>query len=618
MRDAPTIPNYRILSRLGGGGMGEVFLAQHLGLGRMVALKVVDLRTQGQADVRARMVREARALAAINHPQVVTCFDMGEDGGYLYLAMEVVSGGDCARMLAQGRLAPKRALAILRDAAAGLQALHDAGLVHRDIKPSNILIDQHGRAKLADLGLVRAVADADHLTASNAVVGTPAFLSPEQAMASPEVDARSDLYSLGSTLFALVTGEHPFSGASPWLIVAAILKAPTPDPRRVVPDLAQPVRALIRRCMARDPRVRFASATQLIAAIDRCSALLAAPPPPRWRSWLVRGAGVLLAGAALAALAIGLWHLQRSAASAAIADHGAAPTAASDHPDARPPTASGHALVALPVRPAPAVTVAAVATDSARPAADAPPREAWAAAQGQDRLGSWSELALGDQRIRLRWCPPGSFVMGSPPDEPGRYGNEQAHPVSLTRGVWLAATEVTQRQWQSVLGDAPSLHVGADLPVERISWRDCQRFVRALSAASHAPVRLPSEAEWEHACRAGTTGPYHGRPDQLSWNRANAQGQEHAVGTRAANPLGLQDMYGNVWEWCQDSYAPLGADAAADPVVDGSLQHVIRGGSYRYDAADCRSSLRDGADQDARRETIGMRLAVSAGADPSR
>ena len=628
VEDFPTILGYRILAKLGSGGMGNVYRAQHLALGREVALKVVDIQGQPHPLLRARVLREARALASVTHPRVVTCYDAGEDGGLLYLAMEILAGGDCARLVATGKVPAKRALAIIRDAAEGAQALHRAGLVHRDIKPSNIFLDHEGRAKLADLGLVRQVADADHLTASNTVLGTPAFLSPEQALGKGDLDARSDCFSLGGTLFALVAGRNPFSGTSPWMTVAEILRDPTPDPLRHVPDLPAPVRALIRRCMARDPRARYASMADLLAAIDLAAAAPSRPvqatlAPHRTRpsARLVLGiVGVTIGVALLGALALGSHGRGATVPDAAPLGAGAAPPLASV-PAPPPPVlaAAPSSAVGTPLPPLHRVLPPQMGPLSGPPDAGhgtasrpAAPQEAWAIAQGQDAAGAWADLPLGPLSLRLRFCPRGSFSMGSPEDEAGRYGNEQAHPVTLTHSFWLGATEVTQGQWQQVTGQVPSLHLGTELPVERVSWSDCQVFLARLARTSHAPVRLPSEAEWEYACRAGTSTAFHGDPVALSWNRANAQGQEHPVATRTANPWGLSDMYGNVWEWCQDAYAPLTAQPETDPLVADGFQHVIRGGSYRFEASDCRSALRDGASSAVRRDSIGLRLAITA------
>jgi uncharacterized protein (TIGR02996 family) len=208
--------------------------------------------------------------------------------------------------------------------------------------------------------------------------------------------------------------------------------------------------------------------------------------------------------------------------------------------------------------------------------------------------------------MRFAWCPPGSFLMGSPPDEEGRASDEIQHSVTLTMGFYLSVTPVTQAQWRSVLGNNPSRFQGDDRPVESISWEDCQGFCRVLSKLEGRRYRLPTEAEWEYACRAGTTTPFHFGPT-ISTDQANFDGNytygkaPKGVKRQKTTPAeifppnawGLLAMHGNVLEWCQDKYGPYRSHEVSNPHGQQNADYrVLRGGCWDYSPWGCRSADR--------------------------
>jgi formylglycine-generating enzyme required for sulfatase activity len=224
------------------------------------------------------------------------------------------------------------------------------------------------------------------------------------------------------------------------------------------------------------------------------------------------------------------------------------------------------------------------------------------------------------------WCPPGEFMMGSPKSEPERQDREgQQHRVTLSRGFWLGKYAVTQAQWKAVMGSNPSAFTGDDrLPVENVSWNDCQEFLERLSLKGEDAFRLPSETEWEYACRAGTITPFH-FGETLSTDLANydgnytyANGKKGAyrektvpVGSFPPNAWGLHDMHGNVWEWCQDwyhdSYAGAPTDGSARENPKGDYR-VLRGGSWSNLPGFCRAAFRYLVNPDLRFVSYGFRL----------
>jgi sulfatase modifying factor 1 len=228
------------------------------------------------------------------------------------------------------------------------------------------------------------------------------------------------------------------------------------------------------------------------------------------------------------------------------------------------------------------------------------------------------EIAPGVKMV-MCWIPAGEFLMGSPEDEVDRYDHETQHLVKITQGFWLAKTPTTQAQWQAVMGNNPSEFQGEDLPVECVSWNDiCGNesgtggFLGALNELMPTGGRfhLPTEAQWEYACRAGTTGPYYGDLDEIAWYDDNSDDKTHAVGQKKPNEWGLHDMLGNVWEWCSDWYGDYDLGVVTDPAGPASGSYrVVRGGSWDFNAVITRCAYRIRSWPSNAYSSIGFRLA---------
>ncbi|GDY13998.1 hypothetical protein LBMAG53_28760 [Planctomycetota bacterium] len=264
------ISGFVITGVLGQGGMGTVYRATQRSLGRQVALKVISPESAADPEFAERFLREARSAGSISHPNVITCFDAGIDKGQPYMALELVTGGDAAQKARKtnNRLSERETLRIGIDCARGLIAIRRAGLIHRDIKPSNIFITEDGIAKLADLGLARSSAGDDRMTMTGRAMGTPAFMSPEQAQGLADVDIRSDICALGGTLFCLLTGSLPYHGATTWVVVAKVMNDPVPDPRALVPEVSAAAAAVVMKAMAKDRAQRYQDPEALLADLE--------------------------------------------------------------------------------------------------------------------------------------------------------------------------------------------------------------------------------------------------------------------------------------------------------------------------------------------------------------
>ncbi len=259
---------YRLLGLLGTGGMGAVYRAHDAELGEVVALKVLRRELADQAAVVDRFRREVTLARRVTHRNVARVYDIGQHGGERFITMEYVGGQSLAQRIAQRPPSLASALAVADDIAAALGAAHAAGVVHRDLKPDNVLIADDGRVAVTDFGIARAAETSSGTNTLGAMLGTPAYMAPEQA-GGREADARADLYALGVVLFELTTGRRPFDGPSAFAVAASRLVAPPPDPRSLRPELPAEVSELTLRLLSRAPADRPASADEVRAAIAR-------------------------------------------------------------------------------------------------------------------------------------------------------------------------------------------------------------------------------------------------------------------------------------------------------------------------------------------------------------
>ena len=626
---------YRITGTrpLGAGGMGEVWLAQDLELGTTVAIKVLPHMLCRDAAAVESLKREAKIGQQLTHRNICRLHGFHSDGDVRYIVMEYVDGrtlgqilsGSDGRRLAWSELEPiARGIADALDYAHGATYL-DAdgrrvrGVLHRDIKPQNIIVKPDGVAKLMDFGIAREIHNTMTMLTGR-TSQTPLYASPEQFRGEPMTSA-SDVYSLAAVLYECLVG-HPLISPHGDLSYQ-ILNGPYEELESESAD----VNAALRAGLAKSPDERPARAGDLLAmacgemeaaATRRWDATVAdATQDERPRRGLrSRGRKKAVAVAAvvlLAAVAVGVWVWPGLFGTAS------GPPAAD--------VTGGGAGVAPATRPLPrtrpvvaATGPAVAATKPATPAAGRPP----------ERL----KLDLDGETIELALISAGRFNMGSPLAEAGRDSREYLHAVEISPGkpgFYMGLREVTQAQYQALTGVSPSDFKGADRPVENVSWQDAAAFCKKLSEKTGRTVRLPTEAEWEYACRAGggtrfafgdgdgdlhKHGNYADSTSAFSWrDRSHSDGQSETapVGSFAPNAWGLYDMHGNVMEWCADwhaEYAPGPATDPRGPPVGES--RVVRGGSWFKGPSGCRSAARDKRPPGHRNFDIGFRVIVEA------
>jgi serine/threonine protein kinase len=581
------VGQYLLLERLGEGGMGQVFKARHQRLQRVVALKLIRKDRLANPDAVQRFQREARAAARLSHPNIVTLYDADEAAGTHFFAMEYVEGTDLARLVKErGPLPVPQACAYVCQAALGLQHAHEQGLVHRDIKPANLFLTARGVVKILDMGLARlhgpldeAGDDTDPLTREGSVMGTPDYLAPEQALDTHKADIRADLYSLGCTLYYLLTGRVVFPGGTLAEKITRHMSAEPTPVEQLRPEVPRGVRDILRKLLAKRADQRFQTPAELAAALAPFS-----------------GAGVS-----------GTENLGETVAYPL-------------KPEADQSTL-GTGVTVGPQPPAPTYPLARVY----QPRENFFKRHRLALALGgaallagmatlflvfgfhkdkdpddQNEPGELARKYTNRLGMEFVLVPRGTFLMGG---GGGMVGDKE---VEIRYDFYLGKYEVTQGEWETVTSFNPSCfsRSGAGrnevaniatselkrFPVESVSWEQAQLFIKRLNHQAEEPgwvYRLPTEVEWEYACRDGPLGDkldcafsyYFDKPtnellpEQANFDHKKGLKRTCKVGSYKPNRLGLYDMHGNVWEWCDDEV--LDPD---DP--KGASLRVSRGGTW--------------------------------------
>ncbi len=605
---------FRLIELLGKGGFSSVFKAYDRRSCQLVAVKVLHGHHVHDRSRRERFFRGARQMAQLQHQGIVRVIEPElEDVGYHFFVMELAKGGDLHRAVLDGRTI---GLEILRDVAEALDFAHRAGLVHRDVKPANILLTEDGRAKLTDFDLVRAF-DTTGGTKTGSMLGTFLYASPEALQQAKDVDASTDIYSLGMTVTFVLHGEElPLTLLQDSAAFFDQLDAP-PDVREALVDATSWKR-----------EERPATAVELIDTLDASAIETSTPAEPKPQGEDDASTDVTVStpidieramtpsDIERAMDAERDWEKRRKLIERVPESARDAAAALETLDRLRDRTRSGNDLFFLDQ------TIGAVAekwTDAEQAAEQLRQRLFDHIPAPEEDLFQWIETR--DGRVELwRNIPAGKFLMGSPQGEEGSYNDEKPqHEVVVRSPFRLAAVPVTIAQYAAFDPKHRSYHRGkvpdnriASHPVETVTSYEAIAFCRWLS--SRVPgfegTRLPTEAEWEYACRAGTQTRYWKGDDDsdleaVGWYDDNSDDRTHRGGRKPANAWGLYDVHGNVWEWTASEWTAdysgieidpsryTGAEARhARAELTGALR-VYRGGSCWYEARSARSACRN-------------------------
>lgn len=758
-------PKYEIVGLIGKGGMGDVYEAIHRKMERKVALKVVNRDLFRKTEAVNRFHREVKTAAQLSHPNIVASHDADQAGDYHFLVMEFVDGVDLAEIVRErGPLPVAEACDFIRQAALGLQHAHELGMVHRDIKPHNLMVTADGTVKILDFGLASLAPAADltsdfaevhsDLTAAGAIMGTPDFISPEQAHDARRVDIRSDIYSLGATFYYLLSGRAPFCEGS---VMHKLKSHEQDDPaplNSVRDDVPKELAAIVSKMMAKDPAERYLTPSEVAKALEAflqnwrpgdespqpadavhggndshdggqkytagdsnpsrlpivaklllytsllfpCLLILLQFLPLDISSgetdWFMASMIASIVLSTISGIVAGVQQIRSTnrddrrvngmttdqtvliililAISAVMllnhsndkAAHievtpksdtmslGSHPVSIVDTSGKKPlggttsthqDDASGitiHSFKSANGRYDITLADKVLTVNGERYTLENPTdvirivddrveitqvRELRVGSVARDAISHKAGQQRSDNQLKmpLCWCPAGDFKMG----------REQL-PVTLTRGFWMGKYEVTQVQFEALIGDNPSENKGESLPVEKVAWNDakkfCQKFTELERKAGRLPkgceYRLPTEAQWEYACRADMPLVWDDEKDLVysskfgndlselgdyAWYSENSDGMPHAVGQKKPNAWGLCDMYGNVCEWVRDAWQSK-LSGGKDPEVDvWSPVHTCRGSDWLSPAEPCGSPFYRGIGVAGREaHLMGFRVAL--------
>ena len=600
---------YRIVRKLGQGGFGITYLAEHVELEKRVAIKEfffgqycerdsdtssVTVPTAGNRELvekfRRKFVKEAKLIASkLSHPSIVRVSDVFSENGTSYYVMDYIDGCSLADIINErGRMGETEAIGIIDSVGKALEFVHSRNINHLDIKPGNIMVEaETGNVVLIDFGVAKQYdAETGEATTTTPVARSRGYAPPEQykpggvGSFTPE----SDIYALGATLYKMVTGTTP------------------PDAMEVaaqggIPPLPDSISAPVRRAI---------TAAMQTAKKDR---------PHTVAEFL----GILHGKAVGEETEVDKEKRKQDDIEVIVIDDGRGGKGNNDNnggnaererddqsvrkpqPEPQPQrrkwlqwaVAAGVAVVAF-------VAIMLFRHEPVNPGPDSIPKP---------------NLSLPE--IEMVYVPGGMFTMGATSEqESDAYDDEKpAHSVTLS-GYYIGKYEVTQAQWKAVMGSNPSHFKGDNLPVELVSWDDVQTFIKKLNQMTGKSYRLPTEAEWEYAARGGSNSSgykYSGSDNihSVAWYSVNSDDTTHPVGRNTPNELGIYDMSGNVYEWCHDWSGSYSSASQRNPQgpASGSF-HVYRGGGWSHYDRDCRVSRRSYGKPDSRFDYLGFRLAL--------
>ena len=548
----PTIAGFKLLSRVGRGAMGAVYRARQLSVDRIVAVKILRPSLAQNKEFIKRFSEEAKAAARLNHPNIVQAIDAGEDGGYYYFAMEFVDGETLHRMmLREGIIEEKLSLQIMRDVAVALAHAHVQHIVHRDIKPGNIMISRAGETKLCDLGLARLRLEEEDRTGPGrgVAVGTPYYISPEQAQGQTDVDSRSDIYSLGATFFRALVGHPAFDAASPAQVLEQHVKKPVPWPKDYNQELSENVCYLIVKMMAKKPAERYQTPDELvedikhvIAGVAPKSSVVEFEIPPSRLDQEERTAHAMTAARirrkkdAVRRLAEIRELIDHVTADQSIPPHAVVRLLRGNLDESGPGAFLKYGIILL------AEQRFHLAKVEFRKAAHL----------GADVSSYMAKIDALGALPGMCYVPAGTFISGEP----------DAQGTRELPAFYIDVNLVTNQKYYDFIratGAHPPPHwIDANVPdgmdnhpVVNITWAEAAAF------AEWAGKRLPSVAEWEKAARGsdGRRYPWGEEFDALRCNTAESGiGEQTVAGRypRGVSPYGCYDMFGNVTQWCHD------------------------------------------------------------------
>ena len=686
---------YEVLEIIGKGGMATVYKAKNKSLNKVVALKVIHPNLVHDEEFIKRFYREAQLGATLSHPNIVQIYDVSSIGGVHYLAMEYLEGEDMQSIIREkGNLTSQQTVKIISSIALALDYAHKKDIIHRDVKSSNILITNEGRAVLTDFGIAHA-ATGTVLTQAGTVIGTPEYMSPEQAQGKG-VDNRSDIWSLGIVMYECLSGKVPFKGDNPLTTIHQLVNNEYPDIGKLKSGIPTWLTSIVYACLEKDPKERIQSGKELAEALKNKTTYEISSykkteptskqqttklkeeelkqPPVGKKKQKSRVLLLSIIGIAIVVLISLYIYLSGNRKEDQLAQQETQPIEqVSELPEPAVeeyifvPSVTGKTLEEAKallkdagfkiivsdveeseqakdgkvLRQEPIASTRCRASETeiklvvgkyiASPAIQQPvtsnQRRETRDEQPVTRVEqpvtrieqpTTPSIPPAIQQLldNMVYVSDGTFTMGCTSEQGSDCDDDEqpTHQVTVS-SFYMGKYEVTQAQWHAVMGSNPSRFSGCDnCPVENVSWNDVQDFIRKLNIITGKNFRLPTEAEWEFAARGGNSSrgyKYSGSNTigSVGWYKDNSGSKTHAVGNLSPNELGLYDMSGNVYEWCNDWYGDYSSSSLTNPGGPSSgSDRVGRGGSWFSGAGNCRVSNRSGNYPGYRIILLGFRL----------
>ena len=599
---------YRICKTLGNGGFGITYLAEQVSLERMVAIKEFFMKEYCNRDAetsqmsvgsngsielverfRQKFIKEARSIAKIKHRHIISVIDVFEDNGTAYYVMEYVGGDSLSDKVKNGALPEHMAVRYIRQVASALDFVHSKRMMHLDVKPANVLLSSDDDAVLIDFGLAKQYDESGAQTSSTPVGISHGYAPLEQYKRGGvgTFSPAADIYSLGATLYKLLTGiTPPEAGDVNDDGLPALPQHISAHVRAAVEAAMQPRRKDRPQSIAEFLKLLENRAKSKAASFDNTSSDRSCAVQTPFAPHGSRPASVVKAES-----------FDNIGSDSSSTPGGESELSTVKTENAKNYTAS----------PDSEETVAGVITDN----------EETCIAGNKNKV-----FTINGVDFTMVAVEGGTFEMGGKRHWYEFLRDDIKHTVTLDN-YYIGETEVTQALWQAVMGSNPSRFTG-DLqrPVERVSYNDCKEFINKLNSllANQLPngrkFRFPTEAQWEYAARGGNRSrgyQYSGSNNigDVAWCYGNSGNTTHPVKQKQANELGLYDMSGNVWEWCYDLYGGYSSTPQANPEGPsrGSFR-VLRGGCWRTGERDCRVANRDGGFPGNRHRHLGLRLAL--------
>ena len=601
---------YKILKKLGQGGFGITYLAENTMLDGKVAIKEfffkeycnrneetshVTIPTDGNRAIverfKMKFIKEARTVFKLNHPNIVKIFDIFEENGTAYYVMDYIEGESLSEMVKRrGAIPEEEAIGYIKEVGSALTYIHGKSINHLDIKPGNLMKRRdNNKIQVIDFGVAKQYDAATSEGTTTTPVGISHGYSPSEQYQQNGVQTfspQSDVYALAATLFKLLTGNTPpeaivlqdeglpeeelrMKGVSE-TVVSAIEAAMQTRTKRT-----QSVAEFIKNLEANDDE-----ATELTEETRK-----AEEEKRREEAEAKRRAE------------------EKSAAERKAREE--AERKREEENKARRAKLKKIILWAV---------VAVVAVVGVGVLMNIPPSPTLGTSSYTPNIREFTVNGVSFQMVEVRG---GTFTMGATSEQGDANDDEKpTHEVTLS-DYYIGKTEVTQALWEAVMGNNPSYFQGKSLPVENISWNDCKTFIVKLNALTGKTFRMPTEAEWEYAARGGSKSRGYkysgsGNIDEVAWHKDNSEEKTHEVGTKRPNELGLYDMSGNVWEWCNDWYGDYSSASQTNPKgPDSGANRIGRGGGWWYYARGCRCSIRGDFGPDYSNEFLGLRLCLS-------